>query len=212
MSRLSDMVSGDKISAALDDIRKAQTVYRLSKRWAPKSGYGDEYVEWRRELHAVARPLGLAPHLTSEGAVAPGVAYAALTASTGPKTRGATLTQTELEEADREWWELNTILFNLIDKSIDWVTGNVDPEDDKSKVLQLLAADGSWGDGVGYLKLLAPFHDVATVDMQTKLRNDVAALKFDADMGYEDFYEFATKLAETWELIEGNDILKPKYY
>jgi hypothetical protein len=206
------MVAGEKISSALMDIRKAQTVLNLSKVWAPSSGYSDAYIEWRRELQSVARPLGLAPHLTEDGAVAPSAAYAAFVSSAGPKTRGAHITQTELEAADKEWWELNTILYNLVDKSIDWVTGNVDPEDDKAKVLMLMATDGSWGDGVGYLKLLEPYHDVTSVDKQTSLRNEIAALKFNADMGYEDFYEFATKLSENWALIEGNDLLNPKYF
>ena len=44
------------------------------------------------------------------------------------------------------------------------------------------------------------------------LRNEIAAMKFNADMGYEDFYEFATKLSENWALIEGNELLKPKYF
>ena len=118
-------------------------------------------------------------------------------------SRGDSYADRAAQAADKEWWELNTILYNLVDKSIDWVTGNVDPEDDKAKVLMLMASDGSWGDGVGYLELLKPYHDVTSVDKQTSLRNDIAALKVDADMGYEDFYEFATKLSENWELIEG---------
>ncbi len=141
------MVAGNKILGLLGEERKAMSELKLSAKWAPHQGHNESYVDLRSELVHTARRAGLAFLLTAEGAVPPSNSKLE-----GRRTRFA---QNEMQEMVDEWWQKNTLLFYLLDEAIDWLTDNMDPERDRTRVVEFMAPDGSWANGVGYREWLA---------------------------------------------------------
>ena len=86
------------------------------------------------------------------------------------------MTQNELQEMIDDWWKKNTLVFKLLDGAIDWVTGNMDPEEDRKRVSEFYSADGEWANGVGYLEMLtSEFAIVDGVACQNDIRLRIAA-------------------------------------
>ena len=81
------------------------------------------------------------------------------------------------------------------------------------RVLQFVAPDGTWADGVGYLEMLSTeFADVAGVERQSEVRLRIAGQKMQLDAGYKDLYLFGKNLLTDWALLSGNSVEEPKLF